>query len=156
MEYQDTRAGLFLDVKFNGSVVMEYITDVLYNYEEAEGIDEYEFISQEKEKLFETELKINVNLDIDSNTKAEFEDTVYILATEYFDKGWIIESKYEVEPKVKVLSLEEAIRLKKNGSKFTKIDIGFDFIANDGSLTKCKNQQEKNEAISLISSMMDC
>ena len=98
IEHQDIRSGLVLDIKFNGSWINDFIEEALkseYNLNEFE----FEFAIHTKdhtiscELMFHEELKNNMGGITDPRFPERFADTICDLATEYYQKGWIISTE---------------------------------------------------------------
>ena len=102
VEHQDIRAGLVLDIKFNGSVIDEYIREFLNGINDADDDDdwsyEFAYVSEFKtegtyEFMFHIDLKSKL-LDITHPIFMEhFKDSLKNLAVEYYQKGWIINTE---------------------------------------------------------------
>ena len=101
IEHQDIRAGLVLDIKFNGTWIDLYIRDILNGINDADDDDDwsYEFAyvcgknSHTYEYMFHEELKNGLSDITHPLFKERFNDSLENLAIEYYQKGWIINTE---------------------------------------------------------------
>ena len=90
---QDIRAGLFLDIKFNRSVINEYISDYI-GIDECDGGGEFEWDNDFREEQFHVELVANIINSFDSfHSKLNIDNVntkITELIEEFVEDKWIL------------------------------------------------------------------